>query len=119
MGDSSNLSTALKPFCEKIRSTVEAGSEISLVTHLDADGITSGSIIATALARMGAKFSIRTVSDMTLSVIGQMRNEGHDFYIVTDLGAGMAANFRKAFGERWLVIDHHQMPEEEILTDDT
>src|SRR5581483_1964948 len=117
-GDSSKLFSALKPFCEKLRSVVENGSEISVITHLDADGITSGSIIGTALARMGAKCSVRTVSDMTPSVIERMKAEDHEFYVVTDLGGGMAANFRKALGDRWVVIDHHQIPEEEILTDD-
>jgi RecJ-like exonuclease len=117
-GDSSKLFSALKPFCEKLRSVVENGSEISVITHLDADGITSGSIIGTALARMGAKCSVRTVSDMTPSVIERMKAEDHEFYVVTDLGGGMAANFRKALGDSWVVIDHHQIPEEEILTDD-
>ncbi|MEW5841423.1 DHH family phosphoesterase [Nitrososphaera sp.] len=118
MGDSTRLVQALKPFCEKLRSVVESGSEIAIITHLDADGITSGSIISLALARMGARCSVRTVSDMNPSVIEKMKSDGHDFYVITDLGGGMAANFRKALGDRWVVIDHHQIPEEEILTDD-
>lgn len=118
MGDSSRLISALKPFCDKIRSVIEAGSEIAVVTHLDADGITSGSIISTALVRMGAKCTVRTVSDMNPSVIEKMKAEDHEFYVITDLGGGMAANFRKALGDRWVVIDHHQIPEEEMLTDD-
>ena len=118
MADSSRLSQALKPFCEKLRAVVEAGSEISIITHLDADGITSGSIMAMALARMGAKCTVRTVSDMNPVVIERMKAEAHDFYVVTDLGGGMAAHFRKALGDRWVVIDHHQIPDEEMLTDD-
>jgi RecJ-like exonuclease len=118
MGDSSRLIQALKPFCEKLRTVVESGSEISIITHLDADGITSGSIMATALARMGARCSVRTVSDMNPATIERMRAEAHDFYVITDLGGGMAAQLRKALEDRWVVIDHHQIPEQEILTDD-
>ncbi len=118
MGDSSRLVSALKPFCDKIRSVVEAGSEIVVVTHIDADGITSGSIMATALARMGAKCTIRTVSDMNPEVIETLKKEDREYYIITDLGGGMAAQFRKALDDRWVVIDHHQIPEEEMLTDD-
>lgn len=118
MGDSSRLFSALRPFCEKIHSIVEAGSEIAIVTHIDADGLTSGSIMATALARMGAKCTVRTVSDMNPTVIEMMKAEDHEFYIVTDLGGGMADQFRKALGNKWVVIDHHQIPEEEMLTDD-
>jgi RecJ-like exonuclease len=118
MGDSAKLVPALKPFCEKLRAVVEGGSEISVITHLDADGITSGSIMATALARMGARCSVRTVSDMNPGVIERMKAEARDFYVITDLGGGMAAQFRKALGDRWVVIDHHQIPEEEMTTDD-
>jgi RecJ-like exonuclease len=67
---------------------------------------------------MGAKCTVRTVSDMNPSVIEGLKKEDHEFYVITDLGGGMAAQFRKALGDRWVVIDHHQIPEEEMLTDD-
>ena len=38
---------------------------------------------------------------------------------ITDLGGGWAAQFRKALGDKWVVVDHHQIPEQEILTDDS
>ena len=119
MSSSAKLVEALKPFCEKLRSVVENGSEIAVVTHLDADGITSGSIIGSALARMGARYSVRAVSDMNPSVIERMKAENRDFYIITDLGGGWASHLRKALGDKWVVIDHHQIPEEEMLTDDS
>lgn len=109
----------LKNICEKLRSVIENGNEIAVITHLDADGITSGSIIATALARLDAKYSIRTVSDMNSSLIERMRIENHDFYIMTDLGGGWASHLRKALESRWMIIDHHQISKEEILTDDS
>lgn len=115
---SSKLVEALKPFCEKLRSVVENGNEIAVVTHLDADGITSGSIVASALARMGARYSVRAVSDMNPSVIEKMKSENHDFYVITDLGGGWASQLRRTLGVKWVVIDHHQIPEEEMLTDD-
>jgi single-stranded-DNA-specific exonuclease len=109
---------ALKAFCDKIEYMVENEKEISIISHLDADGIASGSIISSALARLGAKCAIRTVSDMTLNVIEQMRYENHDFYIITDLGGGMANEFNQALDNRWAIIDHHQIPEHEISIDD-
>jgi single-stranded-DNA-specific exonuclease len=110
------LYEALKPFCEKINDVIENGNEISIITHLDADGIISGSIIFTSLVRSGAKCIVRTVSDMTLNVIEQMKFENHDFYIITDLGWGMANELIKALDKRWMVIDHHQIYKEEITT---
>lgn len=112
------LAEALKPFCEKLRLVIENGSEIAVITHIDADGITSGSIIATALARLGARYSIRAVSDMNPGIIERMRIEDRSFYVITDLGSGWASDLRKALDDRWAIIDHHQIPEQEILTDD-
>jgi single-stranded-DNA-specific exonuclease len=115
---SDRLTDALKHFCEKVRSTVECGNEVAIITHLDADGITSGSIMAMALRRMGARFSLRTVSDLNSSVVEKMKADGRDFYVITDLGGGWASHLRKALGDKWVIIDHHEITEEEILTDD-
>jgi single-stranded-DNA-specific exonuclease len=109
---------ALKAFCDKIEYMVENEKEISIISHLDADGIASGSILSSALARLGAKCAVRTVSDITLNVLEQMRYENHDFYIITDLGGGMANEFNQALDSRWAIIDHHQIPEHEISIDD-
>src|ERR671931_1410816 len=113
------LYQALKPFCEKINSVAEKDNEISIVTHLDADGIISGSIISMCLMRLGAKCTVRTVTDMTLNVIEQMRFENHDFYIITGLGAGMANELLKALDKKWVIIDHHQIPKQEIAAEYT
>jgi single-stranded-DNA-specific exonuclease len=109
---------SLKTFCDKIEFMVENEKEIIIISHLDADGIASASIISSALARVGAKCTVRTVSDITPNILEQMRSENHDFYIITDLGAGMANQFHQALDNRWVVIDHHQIPEEEISRDD-
>src|ERR1051326_7074090 len=97
----------LKPFCEKIRSIGENGNEIFIITHLDAVGIISASIICASLTRLGAKCTIRTVSDLTLDLIEQIQSENHDFYMVTDLGGGMANELFKALNNKWMIIDHH------------
>jgi single-stranded-DNA-specific exonuclease len=107
----------LKLFSEKISAVVENGEEISIISHLDADGITSGSIISTSLARLGAKWTFRTVSDINLNVIEQLKSDSHDFYIITDLGTGMARELFHSLNNKWIIIDHHQIPQEEMTAD--
>jgi RecJ-like exonuclease len=114
---SDRLTDALKHFCEKLRTIVDGGNEVAIITHLDADGITAGSIMAMALRRMGARYSVRAVSGMNSSVVENMKADGHDFYVITDLGGGWASNLRKALDDKWAIIDHHEISEEEILTD--
>ena len=116
---SDRLTDGLKHFCEKLRTSVEeGGNEVAIITHLDADGITAGSIMATAFRRMGARYSVRAVTDMNSSVVENMKADGRDFYVITDLGGGWASNLRKALDDKWVIIDHHEITEEEILTDD-
>ena len=118
MSEKKKLADALKHFCEKLRSAVEGGNEVAIITHLDADGITSGSIMATALRRMQARYSVRAISEMNPSIIDNMKAEDRGFYTITDLGGGWASHLKKALGDKWVIIDHHQITEEEILTDD-
>lgn len=112
------LTDALKHFCEKLRTSVEGGNEVAIITHLDADGISAGSIMATALRRMGARYSVRAVSEMNSTLVENMKTDSRDFYVITDLGGGWASNLRKTLDDKWAIIDHHEISEEEILTDD-
>ncbi len=108
---SDRLAHALKHFCGKLREVVEGGNEVAIISHLDADGIISGSIMAIALRRMGARYSVRTVSSINASVLETMKADARDFYMVTDLGMGSTSILRKAIGDKWLIIDHHQFPD--------
>ena len=107
------LKQALKPFCEKINNVIENDNEISVITHLDADGIISGKDYFYVFNEIRRPITVRSVSDMTLNVIEQMKFENHDFYIITDLGGRMAKELLKALDKRWVAIDHHQIYQEE------
>lgn len=104
---------ALRSFCEKISQVISDDKEVAVITHTDTDGIASGSIITKALIRKGSRCVVRTVSDMSPKTLATMKEQNHEFYIITDLGAGFAAELDKALKDRWLVIDHHQLPEDE------
>ncbi|MDC8438135.1 MAG: single-stranded DNA exonuclease RecJ, partial [Candidatus Nitrosotenuis sp.] len=108
-----NLNEALSNFSDRITDAIKAGKDVSITTHIDCDGITSGSIITKALIRAGAKVTARTVKEMNGSVIKNMQQDSRDFHIVTDLGGGFARQLDEALGEQWLVLDHHEIPDEE------
>ncbi len=114
---SKEFQDALHSFCDKISDVISAGKKIAIITHIDADGITSGSIITKALIRKNAKCVLRTVGDLNPNTIAKLRDENHDFYIICDLGAGLASELEKALLGNWLVIDHHQLPENEKAND--
>lgn len=91
----------------RIIEKVEESRSILIVTHLDADGQASASLMAKALARKKAPFQVRVVSDLTPKTVKSIRAEGRDFTIFTDLGSGFSVMIRDLFADDWMVIDHH------------
>lgn len=108
-----NFSEHLSNFNDKISDCIKSGKDVIVTTHIDCDGLTSGSIITKALIHAGAKVTVRTVKEMNGAVIKNMQQDSRDLHIVTDLGGGFAKQFDEAFGENWFVLDHHEIPQEE------
>jgi len=113
------LDKAVKPFCDRIRSVVEDGDRTCILTRLDADGLIAASIISMAFMRLGGKCEIRAVPEMTNHIIDNLRTKEYDFYIITDLGASMSSLPGHALGDSWMIIDDHQLPEEDLSGPDS
>jgi len=90
------------------------GKKILVVTHIDADGLTSGSIVFASLARKGGNIAIRSVQDLDPHTIEVLQGQGYDFLIFTDLGSALVTELERAFDGRFLVIDHHQLADSDL-----
>ncbi len=108
-----SLDESLSFFKDKISDCVKSGKSISVTTHIDCDGLTSGSIITKALIRAGAKCTLRTSKEFSQNVIDSLKQDSRDFHIVTDLAGGFGENLDQTLGEEWFVLDHHQISETE------
>jgi len=108
------LDQALSNFENKISECIKSEKNIFVTTHIDCDGISSGSIITKALFRAGAKCTVRTSNEFNQNLIENMKNDSRDFHIITDLGGGFAKDIDDKLGEEWFVLDHHQIPQEEF-----
>jgi len=104
---------SLSYFKDKISECIKSQKSISVTTHIDCDGLTSGSIITKALIRAGAKCTLRTSKEFSQNVVDLLKNDSRDFHIVTDLGGGFANNLDNSLGENWIGLDHHQISEDE------
>ena len=108
------LDQALSYFHDRVSDCIKSGKNISVITHLDCDGITSGSIVTKSLIRAGAKCTVRTVNEFSKSILEKMKTDSRQFHIITDLGGGFAKDIDNALSEDWIVVDHHQIPQEEF-----
>ncbi|HSG84284.1 MAG: DHHA1 domain-containing protein [Nitrosopumilus sp.] len=109
-----SLDESLSYFKDKISDCIKSKKSISVTTHIDCDGLTSGSIITKALIRAGANCTVRTSKEFSKNVLESFKTDSRDFHIVTDLGGGFGKELEKTLGDNWVVLDHHQIPDEEI-----
>lgn len=93
----------------KIFSSLIKEKNVKIVSHLDADGLTSGSIIARMLLREDSSFELRIVKQLVDDTIKDLKIDENDFLILTDLGSGQL-NLLKGILEKTqiLILDHHE-----------
>jgi RecJ-like exonuclease len=109
-----SLNESLSYFKDKISDCIKSNKSIFVTTHLDCDGLTSGSIITKALIREGAKCTVRTSKEFSKNIAESFKTDSRDFHIITDLGGGFANTLDKELNDNWMVLDHHQIPDEEL-----
>ena len=109
-----NLEESLSNFTDRISESIKSKKSISVITHIDCDGITSGSIITKALIRAGANCTVRTTNEFSKNVIEKLEKDSRDFHVITDLAGGFAKDIDQHLGENWFVLDHHQIPDDEL-----
>ncbi len=110
----SKLEDSLSHFADTISDCIKSKKAISVTTHLDCDGITSGSIMTKALIRAGANCTVRTAKEFNKNLLAEMKNDSRDFHIITDLGGGFAKDLDDSLGDKWFVFDHHQISDQEL-----
>jgi RecJ-like exonuclease len=109
-----SLDESLSYFKDKISDCIKSKKSISVTTHIDCDGLTSGSIITKALIRAGANCTVRTSKEFSKNVLESFKTDSRDFHVVTDLGGGFGKELDQTLGDNWIVLDHHQIPDEEV-----
>lgn len=115
MGNS--LQDALSYFRDSVFECVKSKKSISVTTHIDCDGLTSGSIITKALIRHGANCTVRTTKEFSSNVISELKSDSRNFHIICDLGGGFAKELDNVLGDSWIILDHHQVEDEEFEND--
>ncbi|MGP8125321.1 MAG: DHHA1 domain-containing protein [Nitrososphaerales archaeon] len=112
--DLEGLLSRYRALAPEILKLARSGQRILVVTHIDADGLASGSIVFASLTREGANVTLRTVPDLDSKTIRKLEAQKYDFYIFTDLASTLITELGAAFDGRYLVIDHHQLSEDDM-----
>lgn len=98
---------ALRKEAGKCADEIRKHKSIHVVSHIDADGLTSAGIICTALERRDLEYTTRFVKQLDEKALDTIANENHEIVIFTDLGSGMC-ELIKSRGIHAVISDHHQ-----------
>ncbi len=84
---------------------------IRLISHLDADGISSAGIIVKAMKRENKRYVLTIVPQLLPEFIETIAKEDYELYIFSDLGSGILPIINNYLGEKKVIIlDHHEIP---------
>lgn len=87
---------------EKIAERIKKEDDFLIVTHIDADGITAGSIAAETLDNLDRDFDMRFVKQLDPPTVQELKEDGRTLWF-TDLGSGSANIIGDA-----IITDHHE-----------
>ncbi|HDP74078.1 MAG TPA: DHH family phosphoesterase [Candidatus Woesearchaeota archaeon] len=86
---------------------------VRIVSHLDADGITSAAILIRVMNRLNKLYNISVVQSVTPELLDLVNSDCSDFVVFSDLGSGCISKIKeKIKDKRVIVLDHH-VPEKE------
>jgi single-stranded-DNA-specific exonuclease len=115
MADPASLTVRASENAKRIAQLRREHKRVLIVTHIDADGISSGSIAFHALLRTGAIVSVRAIPDLDRRAIEALKSDRFDYYLFTDLGSGLITELTDTFGDNYMVVDHHQLPPDQAM----
>ncbi len=81
---------------------------VLIATHFDADGISAGSIILSAIKRLGAPVHLRVIEDLSEKGLEELEDVESDLAIFTDIGSGYLSIIGKVLSKEIIIADHHQ-----------
>ncbi len=86
---------------------IKKHSSAFVVSHIDADGLTSAAIMGKALERSGIDYNIRFVKQLDRASLTGIADSNPELVIFTDLGSGMLEAI-KTLKLNAVISDHHQ-----------
>ncbi len=107
-GSFSALDERARTVAESILS-IPKDDPLLVVSHLDADGLSSGSIMTLALLGAGFATHHRVVKQLDPETIKEVAQTCYRHVIFTDMGSGQKSMLKELEGKSVFIIDHHQL----------
>jgi RecJ-like exonuclease len=97
---------------EQIGKIINNSKEVHIISHIDADGITAGTIAYQTLKRLGKDFSIEFIKQLDEEVLDRLKNKNYELVWFTDLGSSVSTGYHEI---NKIITDHHACPDNSDL----
>ena len=95
-----------------LKEHIENDEVIRIISHNDADGISSAAVIANALAEEKVQFHTTIIPRLKEDIVNQLRHEKYDLFIFSDMGSAFVDEFN-SYKSDVIIADHHQVSDTE------
>ncbi len=90
---------------------IDKKETIRLISHLDADGISSCSLLVKLLNLDNRTYSLSIIQQMKVEVLKEIALEPYKVVIFSDLASGMIEEIKSILADKKVfIIDHHELP---------
>ena len=89
---------------------------VRIISHLDADGLSSAAVMISAMNRSNRFYSLSTVYQLDEEIVKGLVDDSCQVIFFTDLGSGQLRLIKKYLKDKFVFIfDHHQLQDHEPL----
>ena len=97
---------------DMLKEHIEKDEVIRIISHNDADGISSAAVIANALAEENVQFHTTIIPRLKDDIVNQLRHEKYNLFIFSDMGSAFVNEFN-SYKSDVIIADHHQVSDAE------
>ena len=111
----SKFKKSIEEAADRFRQT-DSKKTVRIVSHLDADGLSSAAIMISAMNKNNMLYSLSTVYQLDEDIIKNLAKEPSETIFFTDLGSGQLKLIKKHLSRKTVfILDHHQLQNYEPL----
>jgi RecJ-like exonuclease len=98
---------SIQPAASLIQKHLSQDSFIRIVTHNDADGLSSGGILTKVVHRKNARFKISCEKKLDDKILARVTQENPELVIFSDFGSSYLDTISTHLSQDVIVLDHH------------
>lgn len=106
---------------ETLLSTIDQAADllkktnnVLIVSHFDADGISSAIILSSVVYRLNTPFQLRIIDQLDADIMRNVLSNSADTIILADFGSSVSREFlNEKTDKKVIILDHHEIPSKE------